>query len=123
MPGVCAPVLPRRGGGGVNRVVVSLAAVVAGAALLGFTSSHEPALCDSDASCAALGIGTGYGVTAEKVAQLVPVDGPVLVTEADTTPAVWECLRGLGYVGDPSDGVEALYAPASDVADCAGPAL
>lgn len=44
--------------------------------------------------------------------------GPVFVAEATASPAEWGCLRGLGYVGGPLDGVEALYADASDVAEC-----
>lgn len=86
------------------------------AALSLATSAHaDPApLCDTDASCAALGGAPGYGVTAEKVATY----GPVFVAEATVTPAEWDCLRGLGYVGAPLDGVEALYADASDVAEC-----
>lgn len=99
-----------------GRIRLGVVALVAGAALVGFAGvAHADAPpCDTDASCAALGVGTGYGVTDEKVATY----GPVLVAEATSSPAVWECLRGLGYVGDPSDGVEALYAPASDVAEC-----
>lgn len=110
-----------------RRVLALASALVAGAALLAGTAHAEPtspALCDTDASCAALNIGTGYGVTEEKIAEYAPkvptlgALGPVLVAEASTPAAEWECLRGLGYVGDPADGVEALYAAPSDVAEC-----
>lgn len=53
-----------------------LAATLACAAVLALTSSAhaDPApLCDTDASCAALGIGTGYGVTEELIAQAAAI--------------------------------------------------
>lgn len=96
----------------------TLVALAAGAALTGCSTSSAP-VCDTDASCAALGGGPGYGVTTEKVATY----GPVFVAEATTSPTEWSCLRGLGYVGSPLDGVEALYAPASDVDECSPHAL
>lgn len=43
------------------------AALLAGAALAGCSTSSAP-VCDTDASCAALGGTPGYGVTDEKVA-------------------------------------------------------
>lgn len=92
-----------------HRAWALLAAVVAVSALLGASPSPTP-MCDTDASCAALGGAPEYGVT--------PSTGPVFVAADHTDPAVWDCLRGLGYVGSPLDGVEALYADASDVADC-----
>jgi hypothetical protein len=88
-----------------------LAAVMAAGAL--FAPAPVP-VCDTDASCAAMGGVPGYGVTLEKVAAY----GPVFVAESGTNPAVWECLRGLGYTGQPLDGIEALYADGSDVAEC-----
>jgi hypothetical protein len=93
---------------------VHLAVAVVAAAALVSVAGHPVPVCDTDASCAALGVGTGYGVTAEKIATY----GPVFVAEDHTLPAVWECLRGLGYVGSPLDGVEALYVPQSDFDDC-----
>lgn len=99
----------------MSRLARVLAAVVlAGAALAGCSagSAAQP-MCDTDASCAALNVGTGYGATYAQ-----PIDGPVLVAEATASLGEWSCLRELGYVGDPADGVEALYAPASDVDEC-----
>lgn len=102
----------------MSRLARILAAVVlAGAALTGCSTSTVP-MCDTDASCAALGGAPGYGVTEEEVAAYAQPVGPVLVAEATASPAEWSCLRELGYVGDPTDGVEALYAPASDVDEC-----
>ena len=89
---------------------LALSVVVSLTALVGPSSTPVAAVCDSDASCAALGGVPGYGIA--------PSDGPVFVAADHADPAVWECLRELGYAGNPLDGIEAMYVPASDLTDC-----
>ena len=103
-------------------LIVAIVAITLVTAGTSEASENSPpvlgASCSSDGTgfvnpCATLDITqVEFASVSTRLDDPAPELGEWCGTELDeTTPAVWAQLLELGYVGDPTDGVEALYAP------------